>query len=136
MRKVLIADTSQACTLLQAIFESRLRAICSTTFKDFVTALENEQPDVVVCGCHFDDGRMYDVLRHLRNRTNRIPFVAVRVLSGGLDSAVYEGVKIATRALDGDAFVDLFRWEMQYGSRAAQTRLAELVVSLIDTRHD
>ena len=91
-------------------------------------------PALVVCGCHFDEGRMYDLLRHLKAAPglHDVPFLAVRCTEGELlDDALYESVKIAVRALGGSAFVDLLRWQRRWGAEEASHRLTHLVDTLI-----
>src|SRR5206468_896761 len=80
---------------------------------------------LVICGCHFDEGRMYDLLRWMRSQPSlrSTPFLSIRVHEGGLDDALYESVKIATHALGGNGFVDLYRWQRKYGEDQAARRL-------------
>jgi hypothetical protein len=91
-------------------------------------------PALVVCGCHFDEGRMYDLLRHMKATPElaRVPFMAVRCVEGdmALDDALFESVKIAVRALGGNAFVDLLRWQRRHGEAEAAHRLTQLVQDL------
>jgi len=128
---ILIADTAEGCLVLQSALASEFATTCVTTMSELNEAIRQRRPDLVVCGCHFDEGRMYEALRLLRVQPPRTAFLAVRALSGELDDAVYEGVKIATRALDGDGFVDLFRWRRKYGAESANERLVALVRQLV-----
>jgi CheY-like chemotaxis protein len=95
------------------------------------TAIVADTP-LVLCSCHFDDGRLYELLRHLKARPalSTIPFLTVRVMAGELDDAMYESVKIATHALGGDGFVDLFRWQRLYGPDEARRQFTERVTAL------
>jgi hypothetical protein len=94
-------------------------------------------PALVVCGCHFDEGHMYDLLRHMKAAPalEHTPFMAIRTLEGELDDALYESVKIAVRALGGNAFVDLLRWQRRYGVAEASHRLTRRVASLARLPH-
>ena len=87
---------------------------------------------LVLCGCHFDEGRLYELLRHIKARPvfAGIPFLTIRVEAGELDDALYESVKIATALLGGNGFVDLFRWRRLYGPAEADRQFAEHVTSL------
>lgn len=86
----------------------------------------------VLCGCHFDEGGVYDLLRWLRAQPalSQVPFLTTRVLEGELDDAMYESVKIATAALGGNGFVDLRRWEQRHGPQEAARLFAERVKAL------
>lgn len=90
------------------------------------------QTPLVLCGCEFDEGRMYELLRHLKGRPalGTIPFLSIRVLASELEDAMYESVKIATHALGGDGFVDLLRWQRMYGRDEAQRQFAQRVTAL------
>ena len=76
---------------------------------------------------------MYDLLRLMKAEpeTRTLPFLAVRCVEGELlDDALYESVKIAVRALGGNAFVDLLRWQRRWGPAEASHRLTRLVDTL------
>jgi hypothetical protein len=75
---------------------------------------------------------MYDLLRHLKGapELRSVPFMAVRCIEGELEDALYESVKIAVRALGGNAFVDLLRWQRRWGPAEASHRLTHLVQTL------
>jgi hypothetical protein len=56
----------------------------------------------------------------------------VRCVHGELlEDALYESVKIAVRALGGNAFVDLLRWQRRWGLAQASHRLTHLVDTLV-----
>jgi len=129
--KLLIADDLAAIDAFRLALVAPFSLLPCTTVQQAHRALE-EAPDVVVCGCHFDEGGMYDLLRFMKAapRLAHVPFVAVRCLEGELDDTLYEGVRIAVRALGGDAFVDLLRWQRQDGAAQAAHRLTELLARL------
>lgn len=95
-------------------------------------AVAPETP-LVICGCHFDDGRMYELLRHLKAQPalEDVPFLSVRALAGELDDALYESVKIATHVLGASGFVDLFRWGRLAGEAEADRQFADRVAKLV-----
>jgi CheY-like chemotaxis protein len=134
--RILVADTPEAFDIFRRALTGPFTLVPAATLSHVRDAL-HELPDAVVCGCHFDEGRMYDVLRHLKASTRlaQVPFMAIRCLEGELelDDALYESVKIAVRALDGDAFVDLVRWNRKYGADAASAKLTQLVERLART---
>ena len=128
---VLVADAPDSVAAFRRALTAPLDVLSASTLDEAKAALA-EHPDVVICGCHFDEGRMYDLLRHIKAQPAlaRVPFVAVRCLEGELDDALYESVKIAVRALGGNAFVDLPRWQRKYGESDAGHRLTALIESL------
>ena len=128
---IVIADTGESSARLQATLDGEGQLLHADSFER-ARQLVDAGTTLVICGCHFDEGRMYDLLRWMRTQRSldATPFLAVRVLEGGLDDTMYESVKIATRALGGSGFVDLHRWERRYGSEQAARRLAERVRAL------
>lgn len=134
--RILIADTPEGVEAFRRALTTTLPLVSATSLEQ-ARALLEPPPMVVVCGCHFDEGRMYDLLRHLKatNSLSRVPFMAVRCVDGdmALDDALYESVKIAVRALGGNAFVDLLRWQRKYGDAEAGHRLARLVETLAES---
>jgi len=133
--RILVADSPDAYQAFRAALTSSFALVHAASFEEAKQALD-PAPTLVVCGCHFDEGRMYDLLRHLKatRGLDRIPFMAVRCVPGELlDDALYESVKIAVRALGGNAFVDLLRWQRRWGTAEASHRLTHLVQTLAAT---
>ena len=129
--KLLVADDLAAIDAFRRSLTAPFELMPCTTVQEAQRKLD-EAPEVVICGCHFDEGGMYDLLRFMKAtpRFANVPFVAVRCLEGELDDTLYESVKIAVRALGGDAFVDLLRWQRKHGASEAAHRLTELLTRL------
>jgi hypothetical protein len=130
--RILVADVPEAFDAFRDALTSSHPLVHARTFAQVKAALA-EHPALVVCGCHFEEGRMYDVLRYLKALPGygNVPFLAVRCVPGELlDDTLYESVKIAVRALGGNAFVDLLRWQRRWGPEEASHRLTRLVDTL------
>jgi len=136
--RIVVADTPEGVAAFRRALSTSFELVAAPTF-EALRALLEDPPALVVCGCHFDEGRMYDVLRHLKASPAlaRVPFIAVRCVEGelALDDALYESVKIAVRALGGNAFIDLLRWQRRYGEAEASHRLTRLVQTLAQAPH-
>jgi len=130
---ILVADSPEGIAAFRRALPPSASLVPVHTV-DQARGLLHPPPALVVCGCHFDEGRMYDLLRHMKATPDlaHVPFIAVRCVEGdlALDDALYESVKIAVRALGGNAFVDLLRWQRRYGEAEAAHRLTRLVDSL------
>ncbi|HYF21023.1 MAG TPA: hypothetical protein VEA40_24365 [Ramlibacter sp.] len=128
---ILVADTGGTLEVLRGELPARWALTAAGTLEQAKSLLREDTP-LVVCDCHFDDGRMYDLLRYLKSRPQlqSVPFLAVRAREGELDDAMYESIKIAVDALGGDGFVDLFRWRVRYGEAEAARRLARRAQAL------
>lgn len=129
--RIVIADSPAAIQAFRDVLTTSLPITGAETLEQARAALD-PAPSLVVCGCHFDEGRMYDLLRHMKATPalQNVPFMAIRILEGELDDALYESVKIAVRALGGNAFVDLLRWRRRWGDAEASHRLTHLVQTL------
>lgn len=134
--KVLVADSPAAIEAFRRALATPLDLVTVTTMAQAWQALQ-DPPAVVVCGCHFDEDRMYDVLRSMKAAPAlaQVPFVAIRILEGELEDTLYESVKIAVRALGGNAFVDYPRWCRKHGEAEASHRLTALVQRLAQDPH-
>ncbi len=88
--------------------------------------------DVIVCGTHFAESKMFDLLRLVKSMPDMrdVPFLCVRVLDGELDSTAFQGISIAACALGAAGFVDLNRWRREHGFDQAREKLRDLVSSL------
>lgn len=131
-RPLVVADSVPGVALVRVTLAALPFELAGVhTLGDAKAALTPGTP-LVICGCHFDDGRMYELLRHLKNRPalEDVPFLSVRVLEGELDDAMYESVKIATHVLGGSGFIDLFRWRRLYGQAEADRQFAQRVAQL------
>ncbi|TFZ07922.1 hypothetical protein [Ramlibacter humi] len=128
---IVVAETAPATLQLRRMLDGTWPLSTAQTLSHARQAVNGDTP-LILCGCHFDEGRMYDLLRWVRGQQplRHIPFLTIRVLEGELDDAMYESVKIATGALGGNGFVDLLRWERRYGPQAAGQRFAEHVKAM------
>lgn len=134
--RVLVADTAASVALLRATLPPAIDLVGVGDMKAARLALQ-PPPALVICGCHFEEGGMYDLLRLMKAtpELEAVPFVAIRCVAGELEDALYESVKIAVRALGGNAFVDFLRWQRRYGEAEAAHRLSQLVHRLLQEPH-
>jgi hypothetical protein len=129
---ILVADHAESFGAFRNALTGSFPLVHAPTLDSAKRALR-EPVGMVVCGCHFGDGHMYDLLRHLKATPGmqEVPFVAVRCVEGELqDDKLYESVKIAVREMGGNAFVDLLRWQRRWGQAEASNRLTHLVETL------
>ncbi|MDB5771462.1 MAG: hypothetical protein JWM42_1836 [Burkholderia sp.] len=88
--------------------------------------------DLIACDTHFDDCRMFDLLRLSKANpaTRSVPFLCLRVVEGALDQTLYQSVDIASNALGAAAFIDLFDLKQKCGEAQAHQRLNRLMAQL------
>ena len=125
---IVVADSLDGFDLLRPWLEGEFGLAAAHTLEQACRLVTTETP-LVLCGVHFDDGRMYDLLTYLKGRPAlaAVPFLAVRLRPGELDDAIYQSVKIAVTALGGDGFLDLFRWQSRHGEQEGAFRLVDQV---------
>lgn len=134
---VLVAEVPGVIPLVQEAWQDHFSLTFCTSLTEAESLLDRRF-DVIVCGTHFAESKMFDLLRlaKLKPETQAVPFLCIRVLDGEIDSTAFQGISIAARALGAAGFIDLNRWRRQYGFDQARKRLRDLVLSLADRHPD
>lgn len=104
MTKVLVADTPEGDRRISAVL-SGYDVKFVRTLGEAQGALARERFDLVLIGVHFDDSRMFDLLRHLQRST--FPVVCMRSHRFSSPAITIEGLEIAAKALGCGLFLDL-----------------------------
>jgi PleD family two-component response regulator len=103
---VLVADTGDA----------RLPGILAGYSLSFVRTLDEAKSilaarnfDLILIGVHFDESRMFDLLRYVRaqERHRATPVVCVLTVDFTRHAVAAEGLEIAVKALGGTAYLNL-----------------------------
>lgn len=107
-KKILIADVPELDARLIELLAGHLLYFVRTV-DEAMRALEREDFDLLVISVHFDDSRMFDLLRQVRldGRNNGIPVVCVREPGMGFSAVSARTLEVACRALNANVFVDL-----------------------------
>ncbi len=133
--RILVADPPEAFEVFRRALARPYALEHVATFDEAMRALR-PAPALVVCGCHFEEGRMFELLRALKREPGceRVPFLAVRCMRGqtALDDTLYDSVKITVDALGGQGFADVIWWQQRFGEDEASRRLGLLVDKLLD----
>jgi PleD family two-component response regulator len=107
-KKILVADVPQLdARLVQVLAGERLYFV--RTVDEAIRALHDEDFDLLLISVHFDDSRMFDLLRQVRldGRNKGIPIVCVREPALGFTAISSHTLEVTCRALDANAFIDL-----------------------------
>src|SRR3954463_16131380 len=108
-KKILVADGRDVPRRLAPILEPHEPTFVHT-LADAKRALARDGYDLIIIGVHFDESRMFDLLRQVRADERYQATPVVCVASQPFDTPIsVEGLEIATRALAADAFVDFAR---------------------------
>lgn len=109
-KRILVADTPDSDRRLHEILAGH-EVIVARTLSEAQRLLSQQPFDLILTGVHFDDSRMFDLVRHVRaGGQTEPPVVCVRshpFISPGLS---IEGLEIAARALSCDLFLDLTKY--------------------------
>jgi CheY-like chemotaxis protein len=132
MERILIAaatDSAQAAS--QALKKDFALTFC-TSLVDARSVLKDGF-DLILCGLHFDEGRMFDFLREVKAdpQTKSIPFLCIKSTDGMLSPAISQSIEIASHSLGANGFVDLFQWKAAHGDEEAYEKFRRLVIEVM-----
>jgi response regulator RpfG family c-di-GMP phosphodiesterase len=92
-------------------------------------ALRGGDIDLVIGGIHFDESRMFDLLRYAQAdpTTRAIPFLCIKILDDQISPTLLQGVEIASRALGAREFIDFAEWCQRLSNEEASMQLRYLI---------
>lgn len=107
-KKILVADVPELDSRLISLYPGEALYFVRT-MDEASRALEREAFDLLLISVHFDDSRMFDLLRQVRQdgRNRAIPIVCVREPGLGFSAVSANTLEVTCRALEANAFVDL-----------------------------
>ncbi len=127
--QILAACPPFALPRLQAALGVDARLVPATSMEEAQKTLQaNPEIALILCGVHFDESRMYDLLDYARRRFPQTPFVCVRVLDAEIPRISRRALDIAAQSMGAAAYVDLPQLQAEAGSEAAERRLREVVL--------
>ena len=129
--RILIADTPQGDGRISAILAG-YDLVFVRSMAEAQRALEREEFALVLVGVHFDESRMFDLLRFMQSAGLRNGCAVVCMRSHHFDSPAItiEGLQIAAQALGCNLFLDLTWYaDDDAGNRAIRTLLEAIIGS-------
>jgi CheY-like chemotaxis protein len=106
--KVLVADIREADDTIRGCLPGHdLHFV--RTLGEAIRELRRDGYQLIVIGMHFDESRMFELLRYVRSRPQHkdTPVICVQCQDVMLSEAVLKNMDDAVKALGGNAFVDL-----------------------------
>lgn len=125
--RILLADTADGDRRLREILAGH-ELVFVRNLQEARRALALDGIALVLIGVHFDDSRMFDLLRGLQDSS--IPVVCMRSHRFASPAISIEGLKIAAGALGCKLFVDLTDYPDDPDGNAAVRKLVESVLKL------
>lgn len=111
MKKSILVADGDADSRLQSILHG-CELSFARTLEEAAHAALGRSFDLIIIDMHFDDSRMFDLLRYLRSeeRLSGTPVICVRLHRFEWTNIASEGLEIAVKALGGQAFIDLAKF--------------------------
>jgi hypothetical protein len=106
--------------------------LCIVTTVDQAVEAFHPDLDLIICGLHFDLGRMYELLKHTKSspKMKDTPFLCVQLTGGILPYGVFKSMECAFQLLGGDMLVQVDKWRIEMGDDAAFAKLTEVVETI------
>ena len=106
--KVLVADIPEADDTIRSCLPGHELHFVRT-LGEAIRELRKDGYQLIVIGMHFDESRMFELLRYVRSRPahKEIPVLCVQCQDVMLSEAVLKNMDDAVKALGGTAFIDL-----------------------------
>lgn len=114
--RIVVADVRESISTLAHILGESVQLLPATSLDRALKRLD-EGADLVLCGVHFDQSRMFDLLRMAKAspRSRAVPFVCYRDMRSELPAPFLEGLDIACKALGAAEFLDLYEMRKRHG---------------------
>jgi hypothetical protein len=129
-KRILVADTPEGDRRISAVLAGN-DLVFVRTLGEAQRALEREVFALVLVGVHFDDSRMFDLLRHLQTSPQQpgCAVICMRSQQFVSPAITIEGLEIATRALGCNLFLDLTWYADDAIGNGAVRKLLEGLIS-------
>jgi hypothetical protein len=127
--RILIADTPAGDRRISAILDG-YDLVFVRTMAEAQRAVDREPFALVVVGVHFDESRMFDLLRFMQSKGLRsgCAIVCMRSHQFVSPAITIEGLQIAARALGCNLFLDLTWYaDDDAGNHAVRTLLEAMI---------
>lgn len=128
--KVLVADTPAGDRRISEILAG-YELEFARTLGAAQRAVDRERFALVLVGVHFDESRMFDLLRYLqaRGRPTGCAVICMRTHQFASTSITIEGLEIAARTLGCNLFLDLTWYADDAAGNAAVRQLFDALIS-------
>lgn len=118
--KLLMAVRPEDVAFSRQVLGDEFDAVFCHTFQEACAEIERGV-HLVSCGVHFDNGKIFDLLRFVReNRsTESLPFFILLGAGSRYSPAIVEGIRAAAKLLKVTGFTDLTRFADKLGADGA-----------------
>ncbi len=126
--RILIATAKRGFAVLEGLFENDADAVYAFTLSEAIEKLGAGNFDLVLCTIHFDESRMFDMVRHARSTSPPTPCVCTRLLDTKLTGSFLTAMAIAVQSL-GAIFIDRYALLQRSGDEAGNDEFRKRVLA-------
>lgn len=132
--KILVAIRPEHRELILSMLKNSNLIFVSSIDEAYATL--SPEFDLIICGLHFENGRMYDFLKFSKSYqpTKDIPFLCIQLTGGILPYGAFKSMVTAFDVLGGDLFVQLAKWRIELGDEEAFIKLLDVIKVLAGKR--
>jgi hypothetical protein len=130
-RCLLVAVTPMGYMHARRALHHRFDLVSAFSMPQALASLKSGCIDGIVCSIHFDDSRMFDLLREACELVPDTPFVCCRILHSPLSPRAIEALVTTARSLGCRHFVDFNELQRSHGIDEADRRLCEAVIEVL-----
>lgn len=127
-RKLLVAIRPQDRDLVLAALGSEFELHICYTSTEALEALRSQDIGLIICGVHFDEGRMFELLGEAKAdpATRDIPFIPVMGETGSQTEGIRQGIRSAALSLGAANFIDMPDLLARHGTTETFNRLRKM----------
>jgi hypothetical protein len=132
LKCILVADVPAGVRTVENVIGTSATVIGTNTLDEAVSLLR-KGVDLLVCGIHFDDSRMFDLLRLAKADPSirAIPFLCFWDMDSELTLPIFESLQIACQTLGAVELIDRFQMKLRFGSGEADERFRRILTDLL-----
>lgn len=127
MAQVLIAATDDGIASVKRILGSEHDFFVVKTIAEAVGKLKETEFDLTIVDVHFDESRMFELLREYRqiSKNSENPIVCICTPDTALTRTMHAGVEITSKALGAWMYIDQYEFKVTKNPDAEVRRLIE-----------
>jgi len=108
VREALIADVPEAIEKIKKALAGHFHLTIARNYNDALQQIKSDRFSVVICGTHFDDSRMLELLGTVKMdlKMLHLPFVCFRHLHSRWSEETEHGIQLSAELLGACKFID------------------------------
>ena len=131
-QRLLVAVTPMGFAPARRALHRRYDLVSAFSMSQALTALKEGGIDGIVCSIHFDESRMFDLMRTAHSRYPEVRFIACRLLHTPLSRQALDAMCTTATALGCLGFVDFNHLQRTLGVAEADRRFCEAVAEHLE----